>query len=223
MNAEYPARYRDSFGEVPTTIWNNGGVLTMIARGVQFQGSDFDRFQPKDVLDPSHLASFQFQHGWLCYCVIEGDIPLPIVTSSAVVDGVLNFVLKLSEPLATNQMNRTRLTLSLTLNKQTYTSDGTTGWFEGEMLNLQCKLPPSLFMKACINCAFSDYSPYGHGLFGNMICFRANKAGYLELPQGLDFDKDDYFDVINTVSEMVQETHLCPEFERRVAGTGYRG
>ena len=56
-----------------------------------------------------------------------------------------------------------------------------------------------------------------------MICFRANKAGYLALPSGGDFEKDAYFDVMATVSEMVQETYVCPEFERRMPGTGYRG
>ena len=91
------------------------------------------------------------------------------------------------------------------------------------MLDVQRKLPPCTFMKACINCAFSDYSPYGHGLFGNMICFRANKAGYLALPSGEDFEKEAYFAVLDTVSEMVQEIHLCPEFQRRKPGTGYRG
>ena len=91
------------------------------------------------------------------------------------------------------------------------------------MLEIQAKLPDGVFMKACINCAFSDYSPYGHGLFGNMICFRANKAGYLALPSGEDFEKDAYFAVLETVSEMVQETHLCPEFQRRAPGMGYRG
>jgi hypothetical protein len=57
--------------------------------------------------------------------------------------------------------------------------------------------------------ALSDFSPYGHGLFGNMICFRANKVGYVALPSGEDFDKDAYFGATETVSEMVQETHLC--------------
>ena len=223
MNAVYPTRYKDGFGQEPTTIRNESGMLTMIVRGVQFQGSNLDRFQPKDALEPSHLATFQFLHGWLRYCVIEADISLPVVTPSGIVNGVLTFELKLGEPLSTGQMNREQLKIWLLVNGQTYSSSGNTGWFEGEMLELQGKLPPSVFMEACINCAFSDYSPYGHGLFGNMICFRANKAGYLNLPQGLDFDKDDYFDVMDTVSEMVQETHLCPEFERCVAGTGYRG
>ncbi|HJZ54297.1 MAG TPA: DUF6304 family protein [Gemmataceae bacterium] len=112
---------------------------------------------------------------------------------------------------------------AVAVNGQTYSSNGKSGWFEDEMLDVQRKLLPGTFMKACINCAFSDYSPYGHGLFGNMICFRANKAGYLALPSGEDFSKDAYFDVLRTVSETVQETHLCPEFERRKPGIGYRG
>ncbi len=173
--------------------------------------------------DPAQLSAFTFLHGSLCFCVIEADIPVSVVTQTGIVDALLTFEPELGEPLPTGQMDRERLKLGLTVSEQTYSSEGKTGWFEGEMLDLQSKLPPGIFMKACINCAFSDYSPYGHGLFGNLICFRANKAGYLALPSGQDFCKDAYFAVIDTVSEMVQETHLCPEFERRAPGTGYRG
>jgi hypothetical protein len=174
-------------------------------------------------LDPTQLSSFTFLHGSLCFCVIEADIPLPVVTPTQAVTGLLTFELELGEPLPTGQMNRERLTLRLAVNDQTYHSDGKSGWFEDEMLDVQRKLPSGTFMKACINCAFSDYSPYGHGLFGNMICFRANKTGYQACPSGADFEKDAYFDVMDTVFEMVQETFLCPEFERRQPGTGYRG
>lgn len=223
MTTNYPARYRDRFGAEQTTIHDDGETLTMVVREIQFRGNDFDRFEPQCVSDSAQLASFTFLHGSLCFCVIEGDIPIPVVTPSGSVDGLLTFELELGEPLPTGQMNRERLKLGLAVNGQNYSSEGKTGWFEGEMLDLQGRLPPGTFMKACINCAFSDYSPYGHGLFGNMICFRANKAGYLALPSGDDFSKDAYFDVMDTVSDMVQETYLCPEFERRAPGTGYRG
>ena len=195
----------------------------MVVRGVQFRGSDFDSFEPQDVSDPAQLASFTFLHGSLCFCAIEADIPVPVVMPTGTVDGLLTCGLELGEPLPTGQMDREQLKLRLAVNGQNYSSEGKTGWFEGEMLDLQGRLPPGTFMKACINCAFSDYSPCGHGLFGNLICFRANKAGYQALPSGADFEKDAYFDVMATVSEMVQETYLCPEFERRVPGTGYRG
>jgi hypothetical protein len=88
------------------------------------------------------------------------------------------------QPLRAHQMDREPLKLRLATDGRTYHSDGKSGWFEGAMLDVQRKLPPGTFMEACINRAFSDYSPYGHGLFGNMICFRANKAGYLALSSG---------------------------------------
>lgn len=223
MKTTYPARYKDRNGSETTELHNDGALLTMVVRGVKFEGNDFDRFEPKDCPDPTQLASFTFLHGSLCFCVIEADISVPVVTPTREVDGMLTFELKLGEPLPTGQMDSERLTLRLAVNNQTYSSEGKSGWFEDEMLDVQRKLPTGTFMKACINCAFSDYSPYGHGLFGNMICFRANKSGYQALPSGTDFEKDAYFDVMDTVSEMVQETFLCPEFKRRKPGTGYRG
>lgn len=219
----YSARYTDRFGTERTTIVNDGESLTMVVRGVRFRGADFDAFEPEGVSDPAELASFTLLHGSLCFCVIEADIPVPVVTPTGTVGGLLTFELELGEPLPTGQMDREQLRLRLAVNGQTYFSDGRSGWFEDEMLDVQRKLPPGTFMKACINCAFSDYSPSGHGLFGNMICFRANKAGYLALPTGVNFSKGVYFALMGTVAETVQETYLCPEFERRTPGTGYRG
>ena len=222
-SAVYASRYKDGFGEEHTTIMNDGGLLTMVVRDVQFQGNDFDMFEPKDVSDTSRLSSFKFLHGRLCFCVIEGDIPVPVETPSGIVNGLLTFELKLEGPLPTGQMNDKQLKLRLAVNEQTFSSQGKTGHFDGEMLDLQNQLPDGTFMKVCFNCAFSDYSPYGHSLFGTMICFRANKTGYLALSIKEEDFKDHYFDVMDTVSEIVQETYLCPEFERRVPGTGYRG
>jgi hypothetical protein len=223
MTTTYPAHYKDRLGEEVTAILNDGETLTMVVRGVRFQGNDFDSFEPQDVSDPAQLSSFTFLHGSLCFCFIEADISVPVMTPTGIVDGLLTFQLELGEPLPTGQMDRERLKMSLKVKEQTYCSEGKSGWFEDEMLDLQRKLPLGTFMKACINCASSEYSPYGHGLFGNLICFRANKKGYLSLPSGEDFSKDAYFDVMETVSEMVQETYLCPEFEKRLPGTGYRG
>jgi hypothetical protein len=214
----YHARYRDRFGEESTTILNDGEMLTMVVRGVRFQGRDFDGFEPEGVADPARVSSFTFFHGSLCCCTIEADIPVPVVTPTGALDGLLTFLLELGEPLPTGQMDLERLTLWLKFGELTYSSEGKTGWFEGEMLDVQRKLPPGTFMKSCINCAFSDYSPAGHGLFGGLACFRENKTGYRSVRS-----KANLFAVWDTMTEFVQETHLCPEFERRKPGTGYRG
>lgn len=218
MTATYPARYRDRSGEEWTTICNDGKRLTMVVRGVRFEGTDFDGFEPADAPAPEQLSSFAFLRGSLWYCAIEADMPLPVATPTGTADGLLTFELELGEALPTNQMDREQLTLSLAVGGQTYRSRGTSGWFEDELLDLQKQLPAGWFLRACITCAFSDYSPYGHGLFGNLACFRGNKDGYRRVS-----GKDDLFAVWATMTGFVQETHLCPEFERREPGTGYRG
>jgi hypothetical protein len=105
----YPARYKDRFGAERTTILNDGEALTMVVRGVQFQGNDFDMFEPQDVTDPAQLATFTFLHGSLCFCVIEADIPVPVVTPTGIVTGLLTFELVLGGPLPTGQMDGERL------------------------------------------------------------------------------------------------------------------
>ena len=72
-------------------------------------------------------------------------------------------------------------------------------------------LPDGVFMKICVNCLYSDYSPHGHGLFGWMMCFRNLKAEYLKVTS-----KAEFWSVHNRYDRLVQETYICPEFARRV-------
>src|SRR5690242_13071502 len=113
MTKTYRARYKDRFGEEATSILNDGETLTMVVRGVRFRGTDFDGFEPQDVPDTAQLSSFTFLHGSLCHCTIEADIPVPVVTPTGTVDGLLTFELDLGEPLPTGQMGRERLRLGL--------------------------------------------------------------------------------------------------------------
>jgi hypothetical protein len=73
-------------------------------------------------------------------------------------------------------------------------------------------------MRACFSCAFSDYSPAGHGLFGGLACFRGAKEEYAGVQ-----DKRGIFELWSRRTEYVQETHVCEEHRPRVPGTGYRG
>ncbi|MGK0291332.1 MAG: hypothetical protein ACI86H_002799, partial [bacterium] len=36
-------------------------------------------------------------------------------------------------------------------------------------------------------------------------------------------NKDDFWSVHDRFDRMVQETYLCPDFQKRVQGTGYQG
>ena len=218
MNADYQGMYTDRFGEETIIIRNDARVLRTTIRGVGFWGYDFDGLSPDENTPREKLDSFNIQQGHLCSCVIQCDIPMPVVTNEGLREGQLRVRLDLGEPADNGGLDRETLNLSLSLEGSIFTSSGRSGWFEDELLELQAFLPMGMYMKACINCAYSDYSPYGHGLFGNLACFRGSKEEYLRVKT-----KAEIFRVWETLTEYVQETYLCPEFRRRTPGTGYRG
>ncbi len=220
MLVTYPATYRDRLGEERTSIRNDGTTLFLTIRGVEFQGRDFDLLEPAVDTDPSKLSSFSLDQDCLCSCVIDTEIPLPVVTPEGTTGSVLEVHLELGDPRPSPRggIDRENLTLGLSLGDRVLTSRGSHGDFEGQLVDLQKQMPEGTYLKSCINCAFSDYSPGGHGLFGGLACFRDNKAGYQAVRS-----KGDMFRVWGTMTEFVQETHFCPEFERRAPRTGYRG
>jgi hypothetical protein len=218
MLMRYPARYRDRSGEESLSIRNDGKVLSATIRGVEFRGGDFDTLEPTPGTDPDRLSSFTLQQNALCSCVIDVEIPVPVVTPHGVTHGELSAHLELGDPAPNGGIDREYLSLRLRFGDRVLTSRGWSGWFEDELADLQRQMPEGTYLKACISCAFSDFSPMGHGLFGGLACFRGNRAGYRSVRT-----KRDLFEVWGTMTAFVQETHLCPEFERRTPGTGYRG
>ena len=90
----------------------------------------------------SHVSMYvgHLEDGHDPRCIIEADIPIPVVLPTGTVNGLLTFALELGESLPTGQMNQERLELRLKFHDQIYRSDGKTGWFEDEMLNLQANL-----------------------------------------------------------------------------------
>lgn len=212
------ARYSDKNGSIETVIENDGKILSLVLRGVEFKGRDFDSLEPIDPTDISRLGSFTLNHGELCACKLTVEIPLAVSVGGQSVQGLLLADLDLGEPRSNGSLNHEMLMLVLIVQDRKYASSGRSGWFEDELLDIQRQLPEGAFLKACITCAFSDYSPGGHGLFGGLACFRDNKSGYKSVKS-----KSDLFRIWDTKSEFVQETYLCAEFERRVPRAGYRG
>jgi hypothetical protein len=214
----YPARYRDGSGEQVTAIRNDGRTLRMTVRGVEFSGEDFDAFAPSPREASASLASFTFQRGCLCSCTIDCEMPIPVVIGDRNDAGLLLVHLELGAPGSKGGLERESLQLELQLQGARFLASGRSGWFEDELLEIQSQLPEGTHLKACITCALSDYSPAGHGLFGCLACFRRNKDAYRAVKS-----KQDLFRIWDSRTEFVQETYICPEFENRLPGTGYRG
>jgi hypothetical protein len=218
MLVEYPAKYRDQNGEVSTTIRNDGRTLTTVLRGVEFAGSAPDSMAPAPGQDAARVALFPLHRGSLCSCEIEFLIPVPVVVAGKTLPGVLRAHLQLGNPVPRGYLDPETLRLELTGGKRWFVSAGASCRFEDELLDIQNQLPEGVYVKTCINCAFSDYSPYGSGTFGDMACFRDHGEEYLAVTS-----KVDLLGIWDSLSGYVQETYLCPEFSRRLPGTGYRG
>lgn len=218
---KYKTKYSDDSGEFDTYIWNNGKELSVEIRGVTFSGQDFDGLEPTGNPSSKMLQKFTLYSNMdLCNCRFLCDIPIDMRDDQTTISTILHMDLKLGKPRPRphSGIDQEDLILKLKYNDRLIQSSGTSGWFEEEMLDIQKSLPPKSFLLCCFNCAFSDYHPVGHGLFGSLMCFRENKEAYLSIKS-----KDDFFEIEDTASSLVQETFICSEFQRRVPGTGYRG
>jgi len=216
--ASYPGTYVDQGGRETLQFLNDGTTLATTIRGVRFAGPDFDALAPNAATPADQLRLFTLNNGDLCACKFNFEIPLPVMAHSRPGSGILQVELELGKPTANGGIDQEHLQLSFAHGDSVVSSSGSSGLFECELLELQSRLPEGVYLKACINCLYSDYSPYGQGLFGSMLCFRNIKEEYLRVTS-----KAEFWAVHGRQDRQVQETFLCEQFQLRIAGTGYRG
>jgi hypothetical protein len=218
LNAIYVATFEDARGTEATRIHNDGRELRIALRGVSFAGSDFDSLSPVAGQLERARELFTLQQEDLCACRLVWEMPLAIDHRGERHEGLLVANLSLGDPLPNGRLTSGLLLLELKTPSATIRSSGRSGWFEDELLELARQLGNGESIRSCITCAFSDYSPYGHGLFGSLACFRDAKEEYNRA-----HGKAGIFSVWNRMTEYVQETYLCDEYRLRAPGTGYRG
>jgi hypothetical protein len=213
----YTAKYSDAYGSEVATITNDGESLRVVLRGIEFAGPDFDSLSPADTLG-DQPRRFSLHDNCLCSCRIECQIQIPVYDEGRQATGELFIDLTLGDPAPNGALDQGYLKIVLEYNGRRFSGSGKSGWFEDELLEIQAQLPVGVYMQACINCLYSDYSPYGHGLFGWMMCFRNLKDEYTKVTS-----KAEFWSVHDRYDRLVQEIYLCSDFKRRVPGTGYRG
>jgi hypothetical protein len=212
--ARYDGTYSYARGHGVIAFLNDGETLRTRIRGVEFAGPDFDGLSPVD--SGADLKGFTLNRGELCSCSFAFDIPLPVIVEQSEVSGKLLVELELGAPAPNGGLDRERLKLTLEYAGQRVASSGGSGYFEDELTEIRHQMPKFVFIKACINCLFSDYAPGGQPAFGGMLCFRNIKAEFLQVKS-----KRDLFAVVRRRDRLVQETYLCPEFSPRILRTSY--
>ncbi|MEO5930885.1 MAG: DUF6304 family protein [Candidatus Kapaibacterium sp.] len=224
-SGEFPAFYCDAFGCEHVVLRKIRGELSVTIRGVEFSG-DVDELTTNLSQGSPELESFTFRptpYGsfsgpdYIAYelaeYTLEWDMLISVSVQGCIETGTLTLRLRglRNEP-------RSYPITTLILRYSGGTSVTRVGEFES-MLNLQKQLPEGDHIRACITCLFSDYWIAGQPLYGGMGCFVEIKDIYLSCQ-----DKDDLINLWNNYeSPAVTETYLCPKFELRIPGTGYRG
>lgn len=208
----YPAKYTDKNGEVETTIRNDWKILRMNLRGVEFSGSSFDYFRPDKNVSEELLETFTLnKDNELSDFQLECKIPVKMLEDSkeSLAELKINFEPKILE-IETGYYD---YNLALTLNYKdeefhsTYSGDfeDCFGVISGQLI----KSPKYLALKCYFGCRLSDYSVYGHDVFGSLICFKNFKEKFLSVKT-----RYDYYDLLEEKNlEYVQEVYLCSEYQ----------
>lgn len=221
MLTHYQAKYRDKYGEEETVIENDGHNLRMVVRGVQFSSGDSTTWETTVESEEEFYlrriqATYSDNRFELCYFSLSWVMPIRMIQQDRDIIADLHVCLDYNESIGHPAMGAFMYTFRLVVNEQAFEWQSQMfSSLSGEPREL---LPDGLYLKACINCAYSDYSPFGYDTFGTLECYRGNKSGYLSVKT-----KHDLLDIEDTVTEFVQETYLCPEFCLRQVGTGFRG
>ncbi|MGW8883939.1 DUF6304 family protein [Streptomyces sp. NPDC055749] len=206
--------YRDRHGSVAVILTTDGQQLRIRIRGVDFEGESFGALGPVAGVPPEG-AEFALVDGVLDDCVLEWDLPLPVLVSGTLRQATLSCLLSLrrADP---------DLALALHLDGAVYESARAAGDFAAALATIQRVLPEGIRLQTCIACAFSDYFPDpARGLSGGLACFRGAKDEYRGAA-----DAGDVAQLWDRRSGFVQEIWSCREFEARPAegaGTGHRG
>jgi hypothetical protein len=202
-------------------IHNDFDRLSFEIGGFQFEGASFDDFELKDaqIYSEEELSLFTLNKSCneLCNCRFEIMIPMIVMRkpSEKAQEIDLEMTLDLGKPAQNGGIENEELSLSINLGNQTFV--GTANFFEDAFNKILKKMDSDYGMKNCFGCQFSDYSVYGQGLFGSMLCFRNQKESYSAVQS-----KEEYMN-LQVHQAVVQEIYCCTEFELRKGNVGYRG
>jgi hypothetical protein len=186
----------------------------MCLRGTELQGDDFDSLQVVSEAS-AHFLLASFSGGYLSSCIIECVIPLLVVSGDNILQGLLHAHIELGETEEIEGHRGCGLQLRLEFGDHSYVSTGKHGGFwDDELFDIGKLLPPGTYIKSCINCALGDRGRY-QGAFGAVGCYRVNKAAYFQFKQS-DWHPERKWELLDLRTEDVQETYLCPEFEKRI-------
>ena len=202
----WPGTYRDAHGEAPIVLESDGHALRVVVRGVVFDGRGFDDLEPVDV-EAARRAALTIAGSCLCACTIECAIPIGVATPEGIEEAIVHTEVILGVPKANGALDREEVRVTLRHRDLVLTSPRGYGWYDEALASVSRQLPGGYRLRICDACALSDYNPAGSQMFGTLHCFRRCKPQFRAATT-----KQDMWPILEH-AELVQETHVCDEFE----------
>lgn len=217
----FKTTYQDATGTIQSDMHLLNRQFTIRLDGILFTSDMLDDFAFVNEAEP-HIrhtdlpARFSIcEQGFLTNYEMQFSIPLQVVDkhTNTSIEASLYIGIMLQ-----NNPNKQTAELILHIPNETLSYKGKSGFFEIALQQIQKQLPENYHLKCCFGCAFSDYSVYGQAFWGTMLCYEHIREKYSQVK-----DKDEFMEIMEEYNGIVAETHLCPEFQIRKKGTGYRG
>lgn len=187
----------------------------------KFVGASLDDFELQnhedfsgETLQKFDLHKGKHQHGEtyleLKNYVLTVKIPQILVEISSMKEReiMMDFQLELKEDFE-------EATLSFQVDGQYF--EAKNGFMEIILDQLQHQFAGKYRFKNCYGCMYGDYSVYGQGFMGSILCFKNQKEAYLNVQ-----NKDEYMQ-LELHDSQYQEIFCCDEYEIRDKSVGYRG
>lgn len=117
---------------------------------------------------------------------------------------------------------------ALNIGEECYEAEPPDAFFDVSLENVCKQLSGKYYLCNCYGCMYSDYSPYGCGSFGGIVCFVDVAEIYLRVKgkysQYLEDGQCTIWEAFNTGGRQCYETEVCKRFKPRIGGLGgYRG
>jgi hypothetical protein len=210
MKLEYPTEFKDSKGTEFSKFVTDGKSLKIEVRGVTFEGHFWELtplkgqeenaqkyFDLNEDGELNGIIDLRKKEESIGYFSVDVKIPIKILNKdNNEIDAIIEF--------GTNPYK-----MNFIINGEKYESERPS--LEYGMDIDHTKSLNINYIKCCINCKFSEYSPYGNQEYGDMMCFKNCKEewsliGYTGLK-----DPDNWTKIKRR--ENTQEAYWCNEFE----------
>jgi hypothetical protein len=222
---KHKAWYRDDLGELEGFLYIDPDGFALEIGGVRFEDSSPDSLEPVSHTAWADPGRFRLHHNALCGCELAWSQPMQLlhIEDGHITQHALQTKLRLGYPdPVRGGLDGEELWLGLEHEGQLV--EGRAGFYEEALSAIARALPAGHHLRCCWGCDLSDYSPYGQGLIGSMMCFVEHAAAYRAIDD-TEHIKPALFDLIERAQPLtfVAETHVCDRFAPRRTGAGYRG